>query len=96
VTENQHPQRPGTWPVREPVDLDTLTPAPTAQAEREHGEQYARYQADRAWNELVLDNIRLDLERQPSPATVQAAATRWKNAITQLADELTTTRRNER
>ncbi|MCM8552649.1 hypothetical protein [Streptomyces sp. STCH 565 A] len=93
MTENQHPQRPGAWPVREPVDLDTLTPA---QAEHEHGEQYARYQADRAWNQLVLDNIRLDLERQPSPATVRAAATRWKTAITQLADELTTTRRNER
>lgn len=96
MTENQPPLRPGTWPIENPVNLDALDHTADQQAEHEHGEQHARYWADRAWNELVLDNIRLDLNRQPSPATIRAAATRWKNAITQLADELINTRRNER
>jgi len=97
VTENQQPPRPGAWPVPEPVDLDALTPDASAkQAEHEHGTQYARYWADRAWTQLVLDNIRLDLHRQPSTTTIRAAEHRWKNAITQLADELINTRRNER
>lgn len=92
MTENQQP-RPGTWPT-EPVDLDADTAE--RQAEQEHGAQYTRLQAERAWNQLVLDNIRIHLDRQPSPAAVQAAATHWKTAITQLADELITTRRNAR
>lgn len=94
MTENQHP-RPGAWPT-EPVDIDALNPATAERkAEQEHGAQYARLQAEHAWNQLVLDNIRLHLNQQPSPAAIRAAATTWKNAITQLADELIT-RRNER
>jgi len=98
VTENQQPpRRPGEWPADTHVDLDVIEQAITEQqAEQEHGEQYARRQGERAWNELVLDNIRIDLERQPSPATIRAAANRWKNAITHLADELINTRRTER
>lgn len=98
MTENQHPPKPsGDWPVTHPVDLDATDQATTdEQAEQERGMQYARYWGDRAWNELVLDNIRLDLERHPNPATIRAAADRWKNAITNLADELINTRRNER
>lgn len=97
MTENQQPSRPGAWPIPDPVDLDAIAPATAErQAEQEHGEQYARLQADRAWTQLVLDNIRLDLERHPSTATIRAAEHRWKNAITQLADELINTRRTER
>jgi hypothetical protein len=98
VTENQQPpHRPGEWPAPEHVELDAIEQAiADDQAEQEHGEQYARSRGDHAWNELVLDNIRLDLNRHPDPATIQAAATRWKNAITNLAEELINTRRNER
>lgn len=97
MTENQQPPHPGTWPTEHPVDLDALDQALTErQAEQDHGDQYARYWADRAWTQLVLDNIRLDLHRQPSTTTIRAAEHRWKNAITQLADELINTRRNER
>lgn len=96
MTENPPPKPSGDWPVAHPVDLDAIGQDTDGQAEQEHGEQYARYWGDRAWNELVLDNIRIDLERQPSAATIHAAATRWKNAITNLADELINTRRNER
>lgn len=96
MTENPPPKPIGDWPVTHPVDLDAIGQDTDGQPDQEHGEQYTRYWGDRAWNELVLDNIRIDLERHPSPATVRAAATRWKDAITNLADELINTRRNER
>lgn len=97
MTENQQPPPSGDWPVEHPVDLDAIERAiADDQAEQEYGERYARTQGDHAWNELVLDNIRLDLERQPNTATIRAAEARWKNAITNLADELINTRRNER
>lgn len=97
MTENQQPPRPGKWPADDPVDLDAITQAAAEQqAEQEHGEQYAQYWGDRAWNELVLENIRLHLERQPSTTAIRNAERRWKDAITHLADELINTRRTER
>lgn len=87
MTEDQHPpRRPGEHPVTEPVDLDAIERAAEQQAEREHGEQYAELQAARAWNQLVLDNIRIDLARQPN-ATCKRSRARWwiTGVLNQLA-----------
>lgn len=82
MTENQQPERrPGEWPT-EPVDLDALRNALTEErAEHEHGEQYAALQAAIAWNELVLDNIRLDLAKQPSPTCTRNRARWWIRGV---------------
>jgi hypothetical protein len=88
VTENpeQH-RRPGEWPIR-PVDTDAT--------ETDHDELYVKHAQERALHEMVLGSIRHDLDQQPNTSAIRAAATRWKNAITNLADELINTRRNER
>jgi hypothetical protein len=89
VTETPQPQRhTGAWPVPQPVDLD--------EHETDHDELYVQRQQERALHEMVLGSIRHHLKQQPSTAAVRAAATNWKNAITNLADELINTRRNER
>lgn len=87
MTENpeQH-RRPGEWPVQ-PVHTDEQTG---------HDELYVKRAQERALHEMVLGSIRHDLNQQPTPSAIRTAATRWKNAITQLADELINTRRNER
>lgn len=83
MTENQQPpRRPGEHPVTNPVDLDAIVrAADEQQAEQEFGEQYADYQAARAWNQLVLDNIRIDLDRQPSAACKRSRARWWINGV---------------
>lgn len=88
MSENQHPpRRPGEYPVSEPVDLDALVRAiAEQQAEQEHGEQYADYQAALAWNQLVLDNIRIDLERQPSAACKHSRARWWITGVINQLD----------
>lgn len=96
MTENPRPQRPGEWPG-DRVDLAAAEQAIAEdQAEQEHGEQYMRLAQEHARHELVLDSIRFDLQQQPNAACLRAAERRWKNAITNLADELINTRRNER
>ncbi|KAB2976004.1 hypothetical protein F8R89_30830 [Streptomyces sp. SS1-1] len=82
MTENQQPpQRTGAWPT-EPVDLDAVQ-ATTAerQAEQEHGEQHARLYAAIAWNELVLDNIRIDLANQPNAKCARNRARWWIRGV---------------
>lgn len=88
MTENpeQH-RRPGEWPTQ-PVNPDA--------AEMDHDELYVKRAQERALREMVLGSIRHDLDQQPSTTALRAAATRWKNAITDVADELINTRRNER
>ncbi|NJP70400.1 hypothetical protein [Streptomyces sp. C1-2] len=87
MTENPtQPRRPGEWPAPR-VNLD---------APADHDELYVQRAQERALHEMVLGSIRHDLTQQPSPATIRAAATRWKNAITHIADDLINTRRNER
>lgn len=82
MTGNQQPRRPGEHPVPHPVDLDAIAQAHAEQqAEQEHGEQYARLQAAAAWNELVLDNIRLDLAKQPSTTCKRARARWWIRGV---------------
>lgn len=90
MTENQQPRRPGEHPVTDPVDLDAIERAHAEQqAEREHGEQYMRLQEEHALRELVLDNIRIDLERQPN-AHCKRARTRWwiRGVLAQLTKAL--------
>lgn len=83
MTENpQPPHRPGEYPVSDPVDLDAIVHAHAErQAEQESGDEYARRRAAVAWNELVLDNIRIDLERQPSEACKRTRARWWIRGV---------------
>lgn len=86
MTENQPPRRTGEWPTEKHVNHDALREAlAEQQAEHEHGEQYARLQAVVAWNELVLDNIRIDLANQPTPNCARNRARWWiRGVIAQL------------
>lgn len=87
MTENpeQH-RRPGEWPT---------LPVHTDEQDAGHDELYVKRAQEHALHEMVLGSIRHDLNQQPTPGAIRAAARTWKNAITQLADELIT-RRNER
>ncbi|QFZ75071.1 hypothetical protein GFH48_18965 [Streptomyces fagopyri] len=53
-----------------------------------------RYAAERAQRQLTIDSIRADLEAQPSPRSIQAAARRWCNEITAMAEALAKQRRS--
>ncbi|MFE2243878.1 hypothetical protein ACFXCU_30765 [Streptomyces virginiae] len=75
---------PGDWPVSNPVDLDQLDDGYTA----DEIEQRQAYNAQRARFEITLNSIRADLEEQPSPASIRAAARRWHDAITAMTDDL--------
>lgn len=83
MTENPEQQRrPGEWPV---TTDDT-----------DHDQLYMQRAQERALWEMVLGSIRHQLDQQPTTTAVRAAERRWKNAITNLADELINTRRTER
>lgn len=79
---------PGDWPVSNPVDLDQLQGGYTA----DEIEQRQRLNAQRARFEITLNSVRADLEEQPSPACVRAAARRWHDAITALTEDIAGTR----
>lgn len=70
---------PGQWPVGNPVEL----PEPDDQ-----GAQHLALTAEQARFHVTLGAIRADLEAQPSELCLRAAARRWQDAITNLADEL--------
>jgi hypothetical protein len=89
VTETPQPQRPGAWPVTQPVHTDAAN-------QTDHDELYVQRAQERALHEMVLGSIEHDLRQQPSPTAIRNAAVRWKNAITNLAEDLINTRRNER
>ncbi|MGI5436189.1 hypothetical protein ACQEV4_01405 [Streptomyces shenzhenensis] len=74
-------QRPGQWPVDEPVDLipDDL---------------YLKRAAERGRHEIVLGSIRAHLEEQPTSVAVQAAARRWCSDITALGKEIAREKRS--
>lgn len=80
---------PGRWPVDEPVDLDSLL-----DDEGPEVVAYLKRQAEAARFHVTLGSIRADLDEQPSPMCVRAAARRWTEAITQLADETARRLRN--
>lgn len=89
MSENQQPRRPGQWPT-EPVNPDALTQDHAEQqAEREHGERYMRLQGEHALRELVLDNIRHDLDRQPTARCKRERARWWiRGVLAQLTKAL--------
>lgn len=72
--------RAGEWPVAEPVDLEPSD---------EQGQQHLELTRVQARFRVTLGSIRADLEEQPSPVCVRAAARRWTDAIAQITDELT-------
>lgn len=72
-------RRPGQWPVADPVDIET---------DDGQGEQHLRLAAEQARFHVTLGAVRADLEAQPSANCVRAAARRWCNAITAMADEI--------
>lgn len=79
--------RPGQWPVEQPVDLEALEP------DTGRDTQYAQMQKERALHEMVLDSIRHDLEQQPSPVTVLTAARDWCTRITATAEAVAQAKR---
>ncbi|MET9506888.1 hypothetical protein ABZX62_00120 [Streptomyces flavidovirens] len=74
--------QPGHWPVDEPLDLDAI------EAADEQGAQHLAFTAGQARFHVTLGSIRADLEQQPSPMCVRAAARRWQDAITAMTDEV--------
>ncbi|MFR9796586.1 hypothetical protein ACL02U_11880 [Streptomyces sp. MS06] len=83
MTDNPEQQRrPGEWPVK--------------QDDTDHDQLYAQRAQERALWEMVLGSIRHHLNQQPSATAIRATERHWKNAITNVADELINTRRNER
>lgn len=77
-------RRPGQWPVENPVELPEID---------EQGAQHLALVAEQARFHVTLGAIRADLEAQPSDMCVRAAARRWQQAITAMADELTQLKR---
>ncbi|MFD5111471.1 hypothetical protein ACFWNG_04000 [Streptomyces sp. NPDC058391] len=77
--------RPGEWPVASPADLSTGDSTPM---EKQGAQHLALTRAQARW-ELTLGSIRADLEEQPSEVCLRAAARRWQDAITAMADETT-------
>ncbi|MET9583628.1 hypothetical protein ABZY10_11010 [Streptomyces sp. NPDC006539] len=73
-------RRPGTWPVENPVELPAVD---------DQGAQHLALTAEQARFHVTLGAIRADLEAQPSDICLRAAARRWQQAITAMADELT-------
>lgn len=77
-------RRPGQWPVENPVELPEID---------EQGAQHLALVAEQARFHVTLGAIRADLEAQPSDICLRAAARRWQQAITAMADELTQLKR---
>jgi hypothetical protein len=84
-------QRPGQWPVDEPVDLDQVVYSVDTPDE---DQLYVQRAAEKALHEMVLDSIRHDLEQQPSPLTVITAARNWCTRITAAAEEIARVKRS--
>ncbi|MFD5572237.1 hypothetical protein [Streptomyces cadmiisoli] len=78
--------RPGSWPVKQPVDLDEI----------EHqavDELYVQRQQEKALHEMCLDSVRHDLEQQPTGASAQAKARIWCAQILALAEDVAAAKR---
>lgn len=86
TTNHEQHRRPGEWPI---------TPVHQDPADTDHDQLYVQRAQERALHEMVLGSIRHHLAQQPTPAAIRAAATTWKTAITDIADDLINTRRNE-
>lgn len=105
------PRRPGEWPVprtflpaedeREYASLrnqgvaDQARWTVTLSSIRSHLECPHCHPAP-GMDHLELRSIRGHLNEQPSPQAIRAAARHWRDAITQIAEDLINTRRTER
>lgn len=106
MTENQQPRRPGEWPVPRtflPTEEeharaglpDQARWAVTLGSIRSHLE-CPHCRPTPGMDHLELRSIRAHLNEQPSAQAIRTAARHWTEAITQLAEELINTRRNDR
>lgn len=75
---------PGSWPVREPVDLDAVE----HQLADEQGELYVKRASEKALHEMVLVSIQHDLDQQPTSGSVQAKARVWCAQILAMAEDV--------
>ncbi|MBL3670262.1 hypothetical protein JL475_30660 [Streptomyces sp. M2CJ-2] len=85
-------ERPGQWPVDQPVDLDAIE-AETVGDAPDPDELYVKRAAERGRHEIVLGSIRAHLEEQPTSGAVQAVARKWCADVTALGDEIAKARR---
>lgn len=83
--------RPGQWP--EGTRPGPLPVEGHAVAHDEQGEQHLALVRVQARFHVTLGAVRADLEEQPSDRSIRAAAKRWQDAITAVAEELITQRR---
>ncbi|MFE7927819.1 hypothetical protein ACFU6S_03640 [Streptomyces sp. NPDC057456] len=81
-------QRPGQWPVSEPVALDAITGSSAAVDTPSEDELYMQRAAERALHEMVLGSIQHDLRQQPTPLSVLTAARNWCTRITAAAEDI--------
>jgi hypothetical protein len=76
--------RPGAWPEALQTSVCTAKPS----AFEPDGEARMKVQAERARRAIVLEQIRFDLEAEPTARAVQEARRRWCRYIVQLADDI--------
>ncbi|MFI6105809.1 hypothetical protein [Streptomyces sp. NPDC051310] len=69
----------GQWPITEPVSLPE---------DEDQGAAHLALVAEQARFHVTLGSVRADLEEQPSPMCVRAAARRWCEAITAMAEDV--------
>ena len=56
-------------------------------------DMYMQRAAEHARHELILDNIRIHLEEQPTPVAVLSAVRRWINDVIAVGDKVAKTKR---
>lgn len=54
---------------------------------------YLKRTAEHARHELILDNIRIHLEEQPSPTAVLSAVRHWVSDVIAVGDKVAKTKR---
>ncbi|MFI1678805.1 hypothetical protein [Streptomyces sp. NPDC020607] len=87
-------RRSGQWPVNQPADLDAIEKGSELVPTPGGDELYLKRSAEKALHEMVLHSIRHDLDQQPTPGSVHAAARSWCARITAAADEISKTKRS--
>lgn len=78
----KHPS--GAWPAGLQTSVCATPPSGFAPG----GKGWLDLQAERARRTIVLDQIRFDLEAEPTARAVQEARRRWCQHIVQLADDI--------
>lgn len=83
-------QRPGEWPINEPVDLAGPS---GGEASSDPDEIYVRLASERARREIVLASIKAHLEEQPTANAVHAVARHWISDVAAISDQVATVKR---